>query len=152
MGNNPSGATHPTIFMLLWAVTSFGLQRIWPLYLVELPYLDQTGKVMAVLGGLLMVWAQIVMARHGATTEHSKPSTTLVTTGPFRVSRNPIYLAMVMIFTGLALAYSNAWGLIMVIAFAGAVRRFTVLPEEAYLDRQFGATYAEYRSSVRRWL
>jgi protein-S-isoprenylcysteine O-methyltransferase Ste14 len=144
MSNNPSGAIHPTVFMAFWAVSSFGLQSLWPLNLPELALSEWSGRIVIVLGGLLIVWAQTVFRRHG--------TTALITSGPFRFSRNPIYLALILIFTGLSLAYGNAWGLIMTIIFLIAVVRFTIRPEEEYLEREFGADYSRYRSSVRRWL
>jgi len=152
MSDNPSGAIHPTVFMVLWAVSSFGLQALWPLELPELALSEWLGRTVIVLGGLLMVWAQIVFRNHGTTTEHSKPTTALITGGPFRFSRNPIYLALILIFAGLSLAYGNAWGLIMTVLFLIVVVRFTIRPEEEYLARVFEADYSRYRSSVRRWL
>jgi len=152
MSDNPSGAIHPTVFMALWVVSSFGLQSLWPLNLPELALSEWSGRIVIVVGGLLMVWAQIVFRRHGTTTDHSKPTTALITGGPFRFSRNPIYLALILIFTGLSLAYGNAWGLIMTVLFLIAIARFTIRPEEEYLAREFGADYSRYRRRVRRWL
>ena len=152
MSKNPSVAIHPTLFMFLWVVLAFGLQYLWPLQLPELALLGLFGKIGLVLGGLIMIWAQIVFRRHDTTTEHSKPTTSLIVDGPFRFSRNPIYVALIVIFIGLAMVYRNAWGLILVIPFGIAVLRFTIMPEEEYLEREFRAEYTHYRSSVRRWL
>ena len=152
MSDNPSGAIHPTVFMALWVVSSFGLQFLWPLNLPELALSEWSGRIVIVVGGLLMVWAQIVFRRHGTTTDHSKPTTALITGGPFRFSRNPIYLALILIFTGLSLAYGNGWGLIITVLFSIAIARFTIRPEEEHLAGKFEADYSRYRSSVRRWL
>lgn len=138
--------------MLLWAVLAFGLQYFWPLDLPDLAVVAVSGKILIVFAGALMVWAQVVFRRHDTTTDHSKPTTSLITSGPFRFSRNPVYVALILIFIGLALAYHNAWALIMVVPFAIAVHRLTILPEEEYLEREFGQDYARYRGSVRRWL
>lgn len=93
--------------MFLWAVAALGLQDLWPLAVAEPALLKLSGAVVIVFAGLLMVWAQIAFRRHGTTTDHSKPTTSLITDGPFRLSRNPIYLALILIFTGLAVVYGN---------------------------------------------
>ena len=152
MRDNPSGAVHPTVFMALWVASSFGLQFLWPLNLPDLGFLEWLGWTVIVLGGLLMVWTTIVFRKHGTPTDHSKPTTALITGGPFRYSRNPIYLALILIFTGLSLAYGNAWGLMMTGVFLVAVVRFTIRPEEEYLEREFGTDYSRYTNAVRRWL
>jgi protein-S-isoprenylcysteine O-methyltransferase Ste14 len=152
MSHNPSGAIHPTVFLLLWTIASFGLHYFWPISIPEWSLLELAGRIVMVLGGVIMVWTQIVFRRHGTSTDHSRPTTALITEGPFRYSRNPIYVVLTGILTGLAMAYSNVWGLILVIPFVIALVRLTILREEAYLEKQFGGAYTHYRNSVRRWL
>ena len=152
MNNNPSGAIHPTVFIVLWGATSFGLYYFWPLKLPELNFIEILGGIVIVFASLLMVWAQIVFWKHGTTVDHSKPTTTLITNGPFRFSRNPIYLALILIFTGFSIVSKNIWGIIFVIPFVLALLRFTIQPEENYLERKFESDYLNYRNSVRRWI
>jgi protein-S-isoprenylcysteine O-methyltransferase Ste14 len=152
MSDNPSGAIHPTIFMFLWVVLSIGLQYFWPFNISELGFLELFGRILIVFGGVLMIWAQITFRRYGTTTDHSKPTTSLITKGPFRFSRNPIYLAMILIFAGVALFYNTVWGLILVIPFGIALLFLTIRPEEDYLEQEFGSDYTRYQSLVRRWI
>jgi protein-S-isoprenylcysteine O-methyltransferase Ste14 len=80
------------------------------------------------------------------------PTTAIVESGPYRFSRNPIYLAMFIGLVGLAFAFDNLWILIALVPFALVIRYGVVAREEAYLERKFGNRYGGYRSRVRRWL
>ena len=82
----------------------------------------------------------------------NRPSTTIVRSGPYRLTRNPIYLGMFLGLIGLAIAFNNLWLLLMLMPFALVIRYGVVAREEAYLDRKFGDVYRDYRSRIRRWL
>ena len=152
MTENPSGAVHPTFFMVLWALLTLVLSYLWPLDLPQVSYLKMAARVIVVAGGLLLLWAQFALWRQGTTADHNKPTVTLVTGGPYRISRNPIYLGLVLLFTGIALAYGKIWGLVLVVPFAVVLHFRTILPEENYLARTFGERFVRYRNTVRRWL
>ncbi len=152
MTDNPSGAVHPTLFMALWAVLTIGLSYLWPLDLPQVSYLKMAARVIVLAGGLLLLWAQFTRWRRGATADHNKPTVALVTSGPYHISRNPIYLGMVLLFTGIALAYGKIWGLVLIVPFAIALHFRTIMPEENYLVRTFGEHFVRYRNTVRRWL
>jgi protein-S-isoprenylcysteine O-methyltransferase Ste14 len=106
-----------------------------------------------VLGGFgLMAAAMRYFRLAGTPVETYLPSTELVTAGPYQLSRNPIYLALTLIYAGLALAVDSLWPLaalplLLAVMHFGVVRR-----EEAYLEQKFGDTYREYRTRVRRWV
>ena len=111
------------------------------------------------LGGLMMLGA-IVMAvsaisafvEAGETLTPASPSGELLTVGPFRWSRNPIYLAMVLFGAGFGMATLNVW-IVAASVLTGVLFNFLVIPqEEDYLARRFGTDYAAYKARVRRWL
>jgi protein-S-isoprenylcysteine O-methyltransferase Ste14 len=77
---------------------------------------------------------------------------TIVENGPYRFTRNPIYLGMFIGLVGLPVAFDTLWLLLMLVPFALVIRFGVVAREEAYLDRKFGDVYRGYRSRVRRWL
>lgn len=151
-GRNLSGALHPTTPMVAWAAAGFGLQWLWPLPLPEWQALEWLSRGLLVPGVVLVSWSLVALVRAGTTTEHSKPTTQLVTTGPFRFSRNPVYLGIVAILIGLSLDWGNPYLLVISLAFPLVLQRWTVRPEEAYLEREFGEDFRQYRSSVRRWI
>ena len=82
----------------------------------------------------------------------NQPTSTIVQTGPFRFSRNPIYLAFFGVQLGLALCVDSVWMLATLLPAAALISRIVVRREERYLECRFGAQYASYRNSVRRWL
>ena len=71
---------------------------------------------------------------------------------PYRFTRNPIYLGMVLGLIGLAIAFNSLWLLITLAPFALVIRYGVITREEAYLERKFGDVYRHYRARVRRWL
>ena len=80
------------------------------------------------------------------------PTTTLVTTGPFRYSRNPIYLALTLLYLGVALLVNALWIVLLVVPSVLVIRYGVIAREEAYLTRMFGEAYRQYMRQVRRWL
>ena len=81
-----------------------------------------------------------------------KPSTSLITTGPFRFSRNPIYLAMTLLQLGIGIAVDGVWILAALVRALVAMHYGVIVREERYLERKFGDAYRGYKTSVRRWL
>jgi len=81
-----------------------------------------------------------------------KPTTALVTEGPFRYSRNPIYVALTLLYVGVALLINALWILLLVVPALMALRYGVIAREEAYLTQKFGDAYHQYTTQVRRWL
>jgi protein-S-isoprenylcysteine O-methyltransferase Ste14 len=77
---------------------------------------------------------------------------TLVDTGAFRFTRNPMYLAMLMVLTGWALFLGSICALVAALLFVAYMNRFQIRPEEKVLESIFGDAFTEYRHRVRRWL
>lgn len=81
-----------------------------------------------------------------------QPALNLVTGGPYRFTRNPMYLGMTMFQPGAGLAFSLEWSFVLTPLLFAALHYGVVLREETYLSRKFGAPYDEFRASTRRWL
>jgi protein-S-isoprenylcysteine O-methyltransferase Ste14 len=122
-----------------------------PLLPADLPA-GGLGAMVFVLALALFAWAIVTITRVGSNVPTNLPTTTIVESGPYRFTRNPIYLAMFLGLIGLAIAFDNLWLLMMLVPFALVVRYGVVAREEAYLERKFGDVYRGYRSRVRRWL
>lgn len=127
-------------------------------WLVPLPFLP-AGLAAGWFGGLvfalalaLFAWAIVTMTRAGSSVPTNLPTATIVESGPYRFTRNPIYLGMLLGLIGLAIAFDNLWLLATLVPFALVIRYGVVAREEAYLERKFGDAYRGYRSRVRRWL
>jgi len=155
MRRNPSGAIHPTVFLLAWGALGIGLQ-----YFGSVPFLEGLGEgardlaaaIFLIPGMVLVIWGGVELWRNATPSDHSKPTTTLVTTGPFRLSRNPMYIGLLALMVGLGVGYGNLWWLVLAVPAALAMRRWTVRPEESYLEAHFEDEYRRYRQRVRRWL
>ena len=81
-----------------------------------------------------------------------KPSTALVVDGPYRISRNPIYLGMAALYVSLTFLLGIMWSLLFLPLVLIAVDRLIIAREEPYLERKFGQDYVEYKQRVRRWI
>lgn len=115
-------------------------------------WLTWIGYVLMGFGMLLIFASDRYFSRHGTETDCGAPDTALVTTGPYRLSRNPIYVAFAIIFLGCSLS-SNAPGFALVAApMMVALRQLVVMPEEAHLEAIFGDAYRAYAQRVRRWI
>jgi protein-S-isoprenylcysteine O-methyltransferase Ste14 len=110
------------------------------------------GVVLAVLGiAVIMAGARRFIAA-GTNLPPMLPTTALVTDGPYRWSRNPLYLAMLTIYLGIAIAAGSLWGLVLVVPLFGLISATVIAREERYLERKFGDVYRQYCARVRRWL
>jgi protein-S-isoprenylcysteine O-methyltransferase Ste14 len=141
---------------IAWGVAVIaGLALNWP---VPLPFMPADlpagwlGAAVFVLALALCAWAVVTMTRAGSNVPTNLPTIAIVDSGPYGVTRNPIYLSMFLALTGLAIAFDNLWLLMMLALFALVIRYGVVAREEAYLERKFGDVYPSYRTRVRRWL
>jgi len=106
-----------------------------------------------IIGGLLLDgMAAGLFRRLGTAVEPWKPSTALATDGPYRFSRNPIYVGFAITYAGLAIAMDSPIALLMLVPCLVVIDWAVIRKEEAYLTRTFGAEYDAYRNRVRRWL
>jgi len=141
---------------IAWALAVLaGLALNWLMPLPFLPAAVPTGWLGTIVFALalaLVAWAISTMTRAGSNVPTSLPSTTIVETGPYRFTRNPIYLGMVLGLIGLAIAFNSLWLLMTLVPFALVIRYGVITGEEAYLERKFGDVYRRYHTRVRRWL
>jgi protein-S-isoprenylcysteine O-methyltransferase Ste14 len=141
---------------LAWALAVVaGLALNW---LLPLPFVPATapagwlGAIVFMLALALFAWAITTMTRAGSNVPTSRPTMAIVDTGPYRFTRNPIYLGMVLGLVGLAIAFNTLWLLLALLPFALVIRYGVIAREEVYLERKFGDVYRGYRARVRRWL
>lgn len=115
-------------------------------------WLDWIGYAVAVAGGLLLFLADRQFRRHGTDSDCGVPDTALIMTGPYRFSRNPIYVSFAVIFVGCSLSANAPMLALIVVPMLWALHRFVVLPEEVHLEALFDQKYRGYAGRVRRWL
>jgi protein-S-isoprenylcysteine O-methyltransferase Ste14 len=110
------------------------------------------GLVLLLAGAALARWAFVTMRRIGTSANPRERSSALATNGPFRLSRNPIYVAMTSLYLGAALVGNSWWPLLLLVPLVLVMHWGVILREERYLEAQFGEAYRRYKSVVRRWL
>jgi protein-S-isoprenylcysteine O-methyltransferase Ste14 len=110
------------------------------------------GIVIGVLGLTLNFAGVTAVIRHRTTIVPHRPVATLITTGPYRVSRNPMYTGLATAYLGGALLANSWWPILLLPVVLLLVARLVIAPEERYLNQRFGQAYADYRSRVRRWI
>jgi protein-S-isoprenylcysteine O-methyltransferase Ste14 len=96
--------------------------------------------------------ATVIFRRAGTSMIPMKPTTALVTSGPYRFTRNPMYVGMAFLYVALAFAFGVMWALVFLPAVIVCIDRLVIAREEPYLDRKFGQSYRDYKTRVRRWL
>ena len=111
-----------------------------------------TGGALALVGIALFVVSVREFRRAGTSVVPGEPSTVLLVTGPYRYTRNPIYISFIIFYFGLAIVLTNAWMLVLLIPLLSVLRRGVVDREEAYLQSKFGEAYRKYQARVPRWL
>ena len=143
----------PPIAWALAVLVGLALQWIMPLpFMPAAVSAGWAGGAVFAAALALFASAIIAMTRAGSNVPTNRPTTAIVDAGPYRFTRNPIYLAMFLALIGLAMAFDSLWLLAALVIFALVIRYGVVAREEAYLDRKFGDLYRTYRSRVRRWL
>jgi protein-S-isoprenylcysteine O-methyltransferase Ste14 len=137
------GAAFVVVLVLRW---------FWPMPILGHAVALSAGLVLVVLGVGIAIWGRRTMEVAGTNVDPLLPTTAIVTSGPFRYSRNPLYAALTLFSLGLTLAVNTWWGIVLLVPVLVIMHRGVVLREERYLDQKFGETYREYRSKVRRYL
>ncbi|MBI5620749.1 isoprenylcysteine carboxylmethyltransferase family protein [Candidatus Gottesmanbacteria bacterium] len=126
-------------------------------WLKPLPFLPETLTLplstILVVTSIALITTAFRAFRKAKTTIHvHKPTTKIVTTGPYRFSRNPIYLSMTLLTIGIAILVNTLWILVMLIPVLLVMQFGVIAREEAYLTKKFGDEYLHFKSKVRRWL
>ena len=150
VGPNP-GLLRPPLIFLVSILLGIVLNRAWPLHF--------TPRKVGMLGPLLTACAVVLFLlsyrefrRAGTSVRGSTRSNTIVRTGPYRFSRNPIYLAFILLVLGLSVWLNNLWLLVMLVPAVGVMAMVVIPREERFLERNFPNQYLSYKARVRRWL
>jgi len=110
------------------------------------------GWALVVAFALWNGWALVLFARHGTGLLPGQETSTILASGPFAVSRNPLYVGLLALHLGVALLVPSTWSLLLVPASAALLHWGAIVPEERFLIREFGDEYTSYAARVRRWL
>jgi protein-S-isoprenylcysteine O-methyltransferase Ste14 len=141
----------PTYF---WAAVLLmvGLHLLVPLKrLIRSPYIF-LGIPLILVGMVLNLWADAAFKRFKTTVKPFEQSDSLITSGIFKVTRNPMYVGMAAVLVGLFIVLGSLTPVFVIPVFVVVMLVRFIIPEERDLERQFGDAFREYRKRVRRWL
>ncbi len=142
----------PPVLFAGFLAAGFVLDAIWPTVAFGYPWRFWIGGSLIVLGVLLMTAGVSRFNRAGTNVPTYRPTTALVTDGPYRYSRNPLYISLFLAYAGIGVVADNLWILALGVPLFLIMRYGVVAREERYLERKFGQAYLDYKAAVRRWL
>ena len=142
----------PPLYYVAGLAGGIVVDRVAPLPVGGPPAVAYVGAAIAALGLALTFAGVTAVIRHRTTIVPHHPVATLITSGVYRVSRNPMYTGLAIAYAGIALLSGSWWPLALWPVVIVTVRQLVIRPEEQYLTERFGQTYTDYQSRVRRWL
>jgi protein-S-isoprenylcysteine O-methyltransferase Ste14 len=146
------GMVRPPFVYLSAIVLGLVLHLVWPVRLLSRAVGVLLGVAAVLVAIALFVYAVSTFRAAGTPVPGDRPTTRIVRTGPYRWSRNPIYLAFTLLQLGVALWVNSLWLLVTLIPAVGLMSLVVIPREERYLETHFASDYVPYRNAVRRWL
>ena len=145
-------AFHPPLLLLAAIVLGLAARWLAPLSFLPVVISRTAGPIISGVSLVLFFWAVHSMRRAGASIPTGEPTERIVLNGPYGFSRNPIYLAMLLLQIGIGFWANSLWFLLFAALSAVLLVWGVTSREELYLERKFGADYVAYKTRVRRWL
>jgi protein-S-isoprenylcysteine O-methyltransferase Ste14 len=140
------------LIVLATLVLGLLLHFVWPIRLLSRSVVLWPGVLLITASILIVVGAARQFGKARTPLDVRKPTTEIVGSGVFSVSRNPIYLSMVLGFVGLALTLDSIWLLLLTLPLVVILQKGVIEREERYLEQKFGEKYLRYKARVRRWI
>jgi protein-S-isoprenylcysteine O-methyltransferase Ste14 len=144
-------APPPLIFGVPLAVALYE-NRSNPLEVMSARFAMIAGGAIILVGLIILVAAFVQLRRARTTIMPYKPTTAIVESWPYSSTRNPIYLAMALVYIGIAIFFNSLWPFLLLPLVMLVMHRGVIQREERYLEQKFGSDYVDYRSRVPRWL
>jgi protein-S-isoprenylcysteine O-methyltransferase Ste14 len=142
----------PPVRFVLAVIAMIVLARLVPVVQWHVPALRWAGIALIAAGFAIAITAAMRFRRRGTPLEPFSDATTLVVEGPYRYTRNPMYLGLATILVGTGLVLHALTPFFVIPVFVTIITARFIVPEEAMLEARFGDAYAEFRGRVRRWL
>lgn len=143
---------NPFLIYIALGLFALLLQKLAPL-----PFLAQSsarvlGLVMMIINIVIGLPAVRSMFAARTSLNPARPATSPVLSGPYRFTRNPMYIGLTLLYTGLVIFFQLPWGLMLLPLVIWLITAWVIVPEEKYLEQKFGKGYLSYKSAVRRWI
>ena len=150
--NHASVVVNPFVIYLGLAIVAILLQKILPLSFMSEISARVLGVSLLILNLGFGLPALRGMLQAKTSPNPNRPTTSLVLSGVYRLTRNPMYVGLTLVFAGLLIYFQVSWGLLFVPLVVWLITNWVIVPEEKYLGEKFGEEYLQYKSKVRRWI
>ena len=142
----------PPLIYLAGVIVGSLASILMPTKVIPTPVAWAIGGILILCGAALAGSAISRFKGVGTTIRPDRASRTLVVAGPYKFTRNPMYLGLAVVYLAITITDQSLWALILLPVVLTIVQRRAIEPEEAFLERRFGAVYTSYQAKVRRWL
>ena len=142
----------PPLIYVAGFLLGLWLGRVVPVYVLPTIPGHIAAVIWIALWAILGAWSVGLFHRARASLLPIRPATRLIIAGPYRFTRNPMYLSLVCLYVGLALWFDVFWALVLLPMVIVAMHHYVIVREEEYLESKFGDEYRRYKARVRRWL
>lgn len=150
--DNPGVIAPPPLIYAVALVAGLLMNRLRPIPFLPRPLARVLGLSAIGSGASILFSGLRAMRRAGTNVDPYKPATAIVTGGPYRYTRNPLYVGLTLIYTGITALANALPAALLLPAVLAVMRRGVIEREEAYLERKFGDEYLQYKNRTRRWL
>lgn len=148
--DNPGVIAPPPLIYAGALLIALLLHRLLPLPIFGRAFWP--GLALTALGVALAIWGRNTLVAARTNVNPYRPSTTIVDSGPYGFSRNPLYVSLTLMYAGLTLVFDTWWGFILLVPVLIMMHVGVIRREERYLENKFGDGYRRYRDKVRRYL
>ncbi len=149
--DNPGVIAPPPLIYAAGLAAGLLSHAAFPLQIPSSALAAVLGLCLIGMGVLLAAAGFRAMSRAGTHVDPFKPTTAIATDGPFRFTRNPLYLSLTLLYSGIAILVNVLWAILFLPIVLLIMRRGVIDREERYLEQKFGEDYLRYKRSVRRW-
>jgi len=151
-GNGPGIMIPPPLIYFIGFLFSYAINRFYPIPTFDTPLSIVLAVLAAMPSAVFGLWSLLSFWRAKTSLLPHKPSSSLVTVGPYRVTRNPMYVSLTLLYVGLGFLLNIAWAFIILPAVIFIINVYVIRREESYLESKYGEQYRAYKKKVGRWL
>lgn len=150
--NHAAVVINPFVVYIGLAIIAVALQFLFPLSFFQEKTARIIGIILIALNFVFGIPAIRGMLQAKTSPNPNRPSTALIFSGTYQVTRNPMYLGLGLVFVGLLAFFKNDWGFVLLPILIWLITVWVIIPEEKYLQEKFGEDYVNYKMKVRRWI
>lgn len=150
--NGPGILFPPPLIYFIGFLFAYAMNRFYPIPMFGPPLSIVVALLAVTPSAVLGLWSLVEFLRARTNLFPHKPSSSLVIVGPYRVTRNPMYLSLTLLYVSFGFLLSIAWAFIVLPAIMFIMNVYVIIREESYLESRFGEQYRAYKQQVRRWL